>query len=417
MKVFFIFICFCLALCKLEEYDETIIENDVFQTCPSNGEADVTIITSSPNQYFCYQESYFLVNATIISGLPIVIYYTAVSPYEVFSEFLPTGTNIEIGEYNTWNFSYTPYYSSYHCQPGYYNLSIYILDNDTSEISACMYFEYTIPSPSGNIGEIDENYYIWFNIYTIEILPYPYACNEENIIITGSAAFHVTNFTINHIAFVQNLGQTSTTYIYSFNDFNTTVLGINTFNIKVPAPKVCLPNEIYFNSICLLDTNIDITASCWKYQFTIISPSPKNNGGQQCSSLDGFLFTNIHIEPEIIACSAVTIDINGTIVSSDGINLTEINIRFYEENSISTATVLHFTGINTTIGSYNTYSFSLNPPAKCKEGVEYSYEIRVIDSKTLMSQACWDFDFKIPKKQASLAHFLVLNMLILNFII
>ena len=74
--------------------------NHEYEKCGSNGAADITILSTSPNPYFCYQTTDYFINTTIISGSPILFFSHYHHP-TFFQTFTFTGTNTSIGEYNT----------------------------------------------------------------------------------------------------------------------------------------------------------------------------------------------------------------------------------------------------------------------------------------------------------------------------
>jgi hypothetical protein len=55
--------------------------------------------------------------------------------------------------------------------------------------------------------------------------------------------------------------------------------------------------------------------------------------------------------------------------------------------------------VNNNLGDWNFYQFTLTPPAKCTYG-NYSYTVTVVDNKTGIAQACWQYDFTGKKSFA-----------------
>ena len=421
MKGYLIIIGLCLASGNLQAYDssytEPLFESIDFKSCTSNDNALVTEISSTPNPFFCFQNSEFYINTTIVSGTPIVLNVYIMEPDFINPKKIPenVGQNQTEGGYNEWEFSHF----GDGCQPGLYNLTIVITDSVTGEIAACEFIEYEIPSPSGNVGKIGTLGNDDFNIYTVDVSPVPDTCKAETIIVTGALVTSTALPNVNKTTLTINNGVNPEIYEFEINDFNNGALSINTYNMTIPAPSTCISGRLYTATIKLIDGNNGLVQASWVYDYTPDNPPTKSNKGKSCDSNNGFSLRNIEINPENIThCTPVTIEINGTLFDHDDLHLNQVNLTL-TYHGVSLQAISTYKDINTTMASFNTYSIVLNPPRKCTYGSEYSYQIEIIDVNTQLSQACWTVDFKVPdkKESGSLFYFVNLAYLVISLII
>ena len=254
------------------------------------------------------------------------------------------------------------------CTPGYYSVVFSIAD--CYEPPDCRSFNFTIPSPEGNVGHNVSNSNEDFNIYTVNINPIPTTCGPVDIIITGAPSVYNPNLNITEILITLTFGDTFQYYHQYFSEFNNTLVNTTTYNFQFSNEGICLFNTHYSALISLIDSYSRNIEAQWTYSF--LSNIPAINGGAMCNSFQGFTIRNVTIYPEILNCSEANVEINGTIYYSNDLNLDLIYVKLYEGNSnLALSYNVSFTNVNTTIGSINTYKLTLNPPTKCKSGTKY----------------------------------------------
>ena len=221
--------------------------NSNYQQCPSNGGVEINVLASSPNSWFCYQEVDYIINTTIISGNPtlFVSHFQAPQAYKTLTF---TGTNTSIGEYNVWNYTFGYIF----CQCGVFQQQLIIYDAVTYDVAGCMFLKFTLPCPSGNIGSA-HGFYAGFNIYTVNIAPYPPLCREQTIEISGYLPGVQYNQSMQWVQIIQLFEDTSYTYYYYYNPyiFDFTPMVLNNITIKLPAPDSCKNDAAYQVQICI----------------------------------------------------------------------------------------------------------------------------------------------------------------------
>ena len=249
MKELFFIAFLYLASSAILSSDEIVTYsfpvNHEYKECKSNGAAKITVLNSSPNPFFCYQTTDYFVNATIISGKPILFVsrFTSTSYYQVLKF---TGTNTSIGEYNTWKSTLDGGFC--HCGVSQHQLAIYNADSDA--LAACLMLIFTLPCPKGNVGSYNAQYN-GFNIYSVKITPYPPLCKEQTIEVSGYLPGIQYNQSMQWIQVNQLSIELSSTYYYYYNpyEFDFTIFTLNNLTIKVPPPALCKDDTEY--QVCI----------------------------------------------------------------------------------------------------------------------------------------------------------------------
>ena len=233
--------------------------NHEYEKCGSNGAADITILSTSPNPYFCYQTTDYFINTTIISGSPILFFSHYHHP-TFFQTFTFTGTNTSIGEYNTWNYTWGYNY----CACGVSQHDIIIYDAITYEIGACMFLKFTLPCPQGDVGSLYANFK-GFNLYSVKITPYPPLCKEQTIEVSGYLPGMQYNYSMDYIKVVQRLKLITYQYYYGYDNssFNFKPFSLNNLTIVVPPPDLCNDDTAYIAYIYIYGEYLN---AAWSYR-------------------------------------------------------------------------------------------------------------------------------------------------------
>ena len=215
--------------------------NNKYKECQSNGGVEITVITPSPNQWFCYQQTNYVINTTIVSGRPTLFISYFQSPQD-YKTVTFTGTNTSIGGYNVWNYTY----GSVFCLCGTHQQQLIIYDEVTYDVAGCMILSFNIPCPSANVGSYYYGYN-GYNIYTINITPYPPLCREQTIEVSGFLTGLRYNESMQWVQVEQVLKNANYAYFYYYNPFtfDFTPMNLNNLTVKVPPPDSCTHNTEY----------------------------------------------------------------------------------------------------------------------------------------------------------------------------